>query len=288
MNFLEILRHQITNLPIEQPDGLSFKQTITHKIREFGEIVDSSEDLSEPVNGMTLNPEIFKKRNKILREGILDTIEIYYTGNLHGAYNRLAKFMKDANTDGYLNKEMFAQVDSSFFRIRKHNGNFPLTRPELFHIPFDLRGKVATQRYSIPGLPSLYISNSIYTAWEEMRRPDFNEIQAIKLSNNRPLQLLNLRSDIYSRNAHVTDNVSYNWDPLYAVMIWPLIAACSVKVKNTLDTFKPEYIIPQLLLQWINKSKVDGILYSSTHIDLSKSKHAGAFYNIVLPSNRLS
>lgn len=32
------------------------------------------------------------------------------------------------------------------------------------------------------------------------------------------------------------------------LIIWPLMAACSVRVKNTTNTFKPEYIIPQLLL----------------------------------------
>jgi len=51
-------------------------------------------------------------------------------------------------------------------------------------------------------------------------------------------------------------------------MIWPLVLACSVKVKNIEDDFKPEYIIPQLLLQWVReRDDIDGISYQTTHID---------------------
>lgn len=52
----------------------------------------------------------------------------------------------------------------------------------------------------------------------------------------------------------------------YAV-IWPIIFACSVEKKYPSGKFHPEYIIPQMLLQWIAKEqKVDGIRYFSTKI----------------------
>ncbi|MFW1494652.1 hypothetical protein ACEV9S_24505, partial [Vibrio parahaemolyticus] len=60
-------------------------------------------------------------------------------------------------------------------------------------------------------------------------------------------------------------------------MTWPLIAACSIRVKNPSDNFKPEYIIPQLLLQWARDYKsIDGIRYTSTHIEAtSLTSHSG-------------
>src|SRR5208283_3256688 len=48
---------------------------------------------------------------------------------------------------------------------------------------------------------------------------------------------------------------------------WPLIAACSVRVKYPDNPFIPEYVLSQLLLQWIrNESNFDGIRYFSSRI----------------------
>ncbi len=67
-------------------------------------------------------------------------------------------------------------------------------------------------------------------------------------------------------------------------MTFPLVACCSVRVRNNLDTFKPEYIIPQLLLQWIrNNDQIDGIRYKSTHLDKNLYKQKGKLSNLVLP-----
>ena len=68
------------------------------------------------------------------------------------------------------------------------------------------------------------------------------------------------------------------------LMIWPLVFASSVRVRNYEDYFKPEYIIPQLLLQWVRKNdRIDGISYQTTHIDFNKSLSKGEFLNVVLP-----
>ncbi|MCF6319002.1 MAG: hypothetical protein L3J83_06950 [Proteobacteria bacterium] len=67
-------------------------------------------------------------------------------------------------------------------------------------------------------------------------------------------------------------------------MIWLLVFASSVRVRNREDNFKPEYIIPQLLLQWVRENdKIDGISYQTTHIDFKKSLSEGESLNIVLP-----
>ncbi len=60
--------------------------------------------------------------------------------------------------------------------------------------------------------------------------------------------------------------------------------SCSVKVRNTEDTFKPEYIIPQLLLQWVREMpNIDGIAYQTTHMDFRTTLANGDFINLVLP-----
>jgi hypothetical protein len=69
------------------------------------------------------------------------------------------------------------------------------------------------------------------------------------------------------------------------LIVWPLNASCSFKVLDRESSFKPEYIIPQLVLQIVrNEQKWDGIRFSSTHIDLHEMKTAkGHFYNYVIP-----
>ena len=53
----------------------------------------------------------------------------------------------------------------------------------------------------------------------------------------------------------------------YAVC-WPLIAASSVQSKHRGGSFIAEYIVPQLLLQWVSENKdVDGIAYFSVKAD---------------------
>ena len=67
-------------------------------------------------------------------------------------------------------------------------------------------------------------------------------------------------------------------------MTFPLIIACSIKVKDTNSIFKPEYIIPQILLQWIRENEdIDAIKYSSTHLKYDSKKLDDDLFNIVLP-----
>ncbi|MDN5204583.1 hypothetical protein QQ008_24540 [Fulvivirgaceae bacterium BMA10] len=283
MNFLEILKSDITNLPIERSND-SFKNALEKRLEIFNQAVQDSKYLSGPVNGSAFHPKPFKRRSAQIVNGITRTIEAYYEGNPHQAFTNLSKFMRESNLKGYLKKDHNIPEGTNFYRIRLKNSNFPLGRKELFHIPYDKRGIVGTQRYSIPGLPSLYLSNAIYVAWEELGRPGFDQIQAARIVNTQNLTLLDLKADIYNVNHHLEDNHIYGWQLLYAVMVWPLVAACSVKVKNRNDSFKPEYIIPQLLLQWINKNDLDGIKYSSTHINFKNNSHQGHFYNLVIPT----
>ena len=67
------------------------------------------------------------------------------------------------------------------------------------------------------------------------------------------------------------------------LITFPLTIACSIKVKNPTGNFKPEYIIPQLLLQYISRNdKIDGLKFLSTKVDYSKLYNIDA-YNYVFP-----
>ncbi len=164
----------------------------------------------------------------------------------------------------------------SFFRIRLMDSVYEVQPEEMFHIPIGMRGKVVTQRYSAPGYPCLYLGESIYGCWEEMRRPTMQRCAVARLECNKSLNILDL--SIPSKDFIIT--------PYYQKLI-PLLISCMMPVANYNDTYKPEYIVPQLVIQWIlkNRSKknIDGVLYTSTHINDEFDFPEDKFLNYAFP-----
>ncbi len=178
------------------------------------------------------------------------------------------------------------------YRVRQQS-SLLMHREDLFHIPFEKRHLVSTQRYSIPGLPCLYLSGSIYTCWAEMGRPPFHELQAaaawlrngetIKILNfsNRPARLLLL---IPHEGGEIQDPGTRAMIVKHLVL-WPLIAMCSVIVRHRNSPFKPEYLFPQMVLQWItNRHDFDGVCYFSTNVDAVTTTQVLPPCNLVLPA----
>ncbi|MDH5415400.1 MAG: RES domain-containing protein, partial [Flavobacteriaceae bacterium] len=296
MKYHKILKSGLFSLPKSVPIEEDFRtflfellDTYALKISEpqnlFGDlkrgvIFDSGERVLSNKEAKT-NSSYALKSIQTLIDSIKKCIDSYYNGHPGEAFNIMSEGMKNARIPSYLDKSYSFEANTNFYRIRFQDGRFPLIKKDLFHIPFQLRGKVKTQRFSISGYPCLYLSNSIYTAWEELGRPQENDIQATRLINTSKLKFLDLTNDFYVDDYLNHDSKDIKF--LYKAITWPLVAACSIKVNNPSDTFKPEYIIPQLLLQWVNKKSIDGILYSSTHIDKNNSNSLGRFWNMAIP-----
>lgn len=213
---------------------------------------------------------------KLVCKTIIRVVELSYDGRPYQAYKELGEFIGNSQFSGYWTAKLIP-VGTHFYRMRIEAPEKRLERKELFHIPYEERGKVSSQRYSIPGYPCLYLSNGIYTAWEELGRKNPDRIHAVRLMNTRDLNIMDLsntRLDIHQSNP-----IQLSLD----LLMWPFVIASSVKVSNPEDTFKPEYIIPQLLLQWIRMNhKVDGIRFSSTHVNPTEERD-GVFTNLVIP-----
>jgi len=150
---------------------------------------------------------------------------------------------------------------------------------EIFHVPFEKRDFISTARYSLPGIPCLYGSNSTYLCWIEMKKPSLNEIHLsqLKWTGQRGLMVLDLseRIDFIVRmmsrmvkRKHGKDrikqlNIFDDWI-IATFLKWPLQLVTSTIVKHTNAPHKPEYVFPQFLMQWINEqSAVNGIKYFS-------------------------
>lgn len=280
MLFEEIFSEKHLILPKSITERKSFRETLNEMFDKYlgllEEITPTKIKLKGNASINNLQTSITKQR--VLINGITTAIEHYYNGKPFLAYktfsetmeNRIIKYPKMLNIRRY-------PVNHSFYRIRTKNDNQIFASKEMFHIPFELRGKVSTQRYSIPGFPSLYLGTSLYVCWEELDRPKIDEFQAVRLQSKKLINFLDLTNPRF--NINEIDSEAYRY-----LMTWPLIAACSIKVKNPTDNFKPEYIIPQLLLQWARDYKdIDGIKYTSTHIEgKTLTAHSG-LSNLVLP-----
>lgn len=180
-------------------------------------------------------------------------------------------------------------------RIKKEYNSFEkFDKKNMFHIPFSMRYLASRQRYSLPGMPCLYLGGSLYVCWEEMGQPMFDSIcfSRFKPSDNKNLRLL----DFGYRPGQIGSLIESTKDSCYTKnsddfnfvcaqgITWPLLAACSFINAKREAPFIPEYIVPQMILQWIvETNKFDGIRYFSVLIenDISNPKMA---CNYVFPA----
>ncbi|MEH7459813.1 hypothetical protein V7183_22165 [Bacillus sp. JJ1127] len=234
-----------------------------------------------------------------LCEKILVSIQEYYKGFPNIAFSTLKGAIVDnLEETGYLNYFLIFtnQLRGTLYKMRVGT-NHTYSSEEMFHIPFELRGLVSTNRYSIPGLPCVYLGSTPLTCWEELNKPDLNTIQTSLFLLEKDISYLDLSTPPVEAIERFISNYQHfsnsDMNKIYEEMtsylvFWPLIAACSIRVKNTNDSFKPEYIISQLLLQWIRQSDYDGICYFSTKVK-DYSKHSAPLYrNYAFPVQQQS
>jgi hypothetical protein len=209
--------------------------------------------------------------------GLNTCFEEYLLGHPPKAYGTLAQLLRSIEPafKAMYTVNNVAGALTHIYRIRSDRRS-TLSPKEVFHVPFESRHLVATFRYSIPGLPCLYLGGSAYVCWEECGRPALDSVHLSRFQPAstctlhlldfgwRPAQMAALidsgqyRSQLSGPSA-VSDLVVAH------ALCWPLLAACSIKVRHPAANFKPEYIIPQLVLQWLtNETQIDGVRYFTT------------------------
>ena len=216
-------------------------------------------------------------------------IQREYQGMRHSAYaaikNQLDGY-KTATIDiqglAYGENLKVIKTGMTSYRMRKveleeqHN----IKREDLFHIPMDKKGLVQTQRYSVPGFPCLYLSHCVYGCWEEMGRPDYGKVMVSKFVTQKKIQVLDLR---------IPSIDQWNTDMERVVKFFPIVLASMVQVKNNKDFYKPEYLIPQLITEWVishNTEKdegIVGILFTSAKKNKDFNYPNDCFDNYAIP-----
>lgn len=229
-------------------------------------------------------------------ERILNCLRSYLNGKLHEALDIMAKILKYGNDKNNLknnqkkrfrirvwdpeimyHKNKAAEI-VRLFRMRQWTPGHPLySREEMFHVPFELRHRVGSYRYSVLGNPCLYASTSVLGAWCEMGEPALEHFAVSALKVADPICLLDLTLPMENDTRSEAEIVKN----------WPLIMACSVRVKHREDPFKPEYVIPQLVMSTIRaieNIKMDGCIYTSTMRNHAFNVEESRWWNIALPA----
>lgn len=154
----------------------------------------------------------------------------------------------------------------SFFRGRIAAEKLKIE--DMFHIPFNKRGCVATQRFSISGIPCIYLATTTYGCWLELGTPesDIFQVSSYKIPTN--LRILNLCIQWNLINGECfLSQIQRSRKNVYDLFeIFPLIIATSFHIRERNRTFKSEYIISQIVMQVCNDLGIDGVAYLSKKV----------------------
>ena len=203
-----------------------------------------------------------------------------YQGKRSTAYSQLKNLFKSYETDS-----IFAKIPSEaiFYRMRVCDLRKEIKRKELFHIPFEKIRQIKTQRYSSPGYPCLYLGVSLYGCWEEMQRPNTESTLFSVFKTTNSFKVVDMRVptlEQYLNNAE------------FYLKFFPLIIASTIPVLNNEDIFKPEYLLPQMILEWVIEKRKEinaiGIYYTSAFKNNEFYNLNHEWDNLALPAHKTS
>ena len=213
---------------------------------------------------------------------IVKSLRLYERGHIAKAMNLAIDLLEEHAED--MLSCWCRRGDCRLFRIRsgdhrvRDNGQDEQreSRTRLFHISMKEREKISSCRFSLAGTPCLYLSTGLELAWYECGMPNkfsycqfrlSEESESLRLLDlsERPAALLSsLVNSIlnYQRQGKVHER-AYRAIAHY-ILTYPIVAACSLRVRDRECNYVEEYTFPQMLMQWVRQSDVfDGVQYRS-------------------------
>ena len=206
------------------------------------------------------------------KEKILEAIRNYYHGNVISFHQRIKHLVKDCTKDKFavdtiednyaFSKNKSAEIQ--FFRGRISQNAVPFIKEEMLYLPKERRGLSDSYRFSIPGVPCLYLGNSSYACWLELGKPPEHDFVVSPVLLDNTQKILNLA-------VMIRDHRGLNgYDPT-RIICWlkllMLMMATSYRVKEENRKFKSEYIVSQSIMLACNDLKFDGVAYYSKRVD---------------------
>lgn len=209
------------------------------------------------------------------QEGILNILKKYKASrHIVNELNKNYAFRGIANSDLRVKKsdcEKLYQnmLESTFYYFKARLSEGDIKSEGMLHIPFNRRQITTTQRYSIAGVPCIYLTATSFGAWIEMGMPesDIFNVSAYKLPSN--LKILNLCqfAGLIEGASSMIQDIKELERVKDFIEIFPLVIATSFSVAEQKRSFKSEYIVSQLVMQAAKSIGIDGVAYNSKKID---------------------
>lgn len=282
MNTEELFQKVKEKLPIKH-DTDDF---ITDVKRAYKEFFDDVSNLEVDAFGDERSRNATIQDVKVRIRNIVLVLERYLEGCHSEAYQLLKEQI--VMPVGFLDIDVITIGKGDYFYRARNNEGSIHSFEDMFHIPNNKRGIVKTERFSAPGYPCLYLGNTVYDCWEEMGRPSFEELFFSGFRVVNDFKLYDLRKP--NRIAFEKENLQKTLKRLVYII------ACQFKVLHKEQPFKPEYIIPQLILELIissnrEKNKKEcgpyelpwGIAYTSTHQSKDFQYQEDFLENVAIP-----
>ena len=190
----EILKNQVFQLPIIYDSG-SCEEVIAKRLPEYHDFL-----VNKHIDGVILHENVNSFKMKISQ-----IFEEYYIGHQNRAYELFKEAFEYYETDMNLPVKTVLPKES-LYRARKNTGDMDYKNEEMFHIKYNYRSKVKTQRYSFPGLPCLYLGASAYVCWLELNRPPMEQFQVAEICHEKGI---NIWVDVWGSDC------AHDWDWWY-------------------------------------------------------------------------
>ena len=268
------------SFPLKSQGNSSYYKTLKRGLELFENKIDKlniDDYASERIKSELSN---IKESNQKL----LEIISSYLNGSSRQAYDTLERLLEGEFYRERISRliekdKSFSNGDSKLIRIRASNESIS-KREDIFHIPYSRRHLVANQRFSIAGLPCLYLGSSIYVCWLELNRKDFGELWIAGYQTQENFKVLNLAYDLQIIIKQLERNEIDVEQFIDYFLLWPLVMTCSFQVKYPGAPFHEEYITPSLLLEWITFKNKDivGLKYLSTKLENYEKPSFGINY----------
>ena len=202
---------------------------------------------------------------------VKEAMRLYYSGSISKSHNVVKKLVKDCSDNALAVSTLTMSnafpgihgTEIQLFRARLSESIHTYKANEMLHLPLSLRGKTGNYRFSIPGIPSLYLGNSSYACWIELGRPAehrFNVAPVVLDGTQIVFNLAVMTRAWYDLNELEEEDV-HCWLKLLILMI-----ATSYTVKEEGRVFKSEYIISQSIMLACKELGYDGVAYFSKRV----------------------
>lgn len=201
---------------------------------------------------------------------ILEAVRRFYEGRISTSHSIIKNLIREVTNISYA----VSYVNNSraipgsgkeiqFFRARTSERVVTFSPKDMLHIPFSMRGCTGNYRFSIPGIPSLYLGNSSYACWLELMCPSEHDFYVSPVVLDGTQKIFNLA--VMTRKQwglkDCDEEAVHCWLKLLVLMM-----ATSYVVTENNRIFKSEYIVSQSIMLACKELGLDGVAYYSKRV----------------------